>query len=255
MRIVRSRLERGLLGLPLILSVALWCARGPSNCKEAARPLIDALERFHRIHGRYPESLETLLATRLLRTLPRPTANAGVRRMDDFGYWVDPDLDYYCLSYAEASIFGGIGPPHWDQISYVSFRNGWDDSGGIPRFNPFLLPVERAGERFQKSRSSADLRLVVNRVGGVAPEGCSILWEDVAAGIGTGSPCWIEGQSGLLMEADDHEAAAFFFVTRCAHTLRGEKFLITQILERTQGDDDPRWREVFRDGNQENQGH
>jgi hypothetical protein len=247
---MRSGLQRGVLGVSVVAALGLWCARGPADCKEAARPVIDALQRYHRAYGRYPESLETLIAANLLQTLPRPTANLGVQHWDQFEYWVDHDLDYYCLSFAEASIFGGVGPPHWDQVSYISFRGGWDDAPGIPRFNSFLNPVERAGERFQRSHSAADLRLVVSRVGGAAPEGCSIFWEDVAAAIGTGSPGSVEGQSGLIVEAGDPEAAAFFFVTREAHTSRGQKTLITRILERLTGGDDPEWREVFRDGNE-----
>jgi hypothetical protein len=249
-RIVRSTLESVVLGLTLIVGVALWCTGGPSDSKEAARPLIDALEQYHRTHGRFPDSLETLLAAKLLRTLPRPTSNLTVQHLDRFEYWVDQDLDYYCLAYAEAPIFGGIGPAHWDQVSYISFRGAWDDAPGVPRFNLFLLPVERAGERFRRSRSSADLRLVVRRVGGAAPEGCSIVWDDVAAGIGTASPCTIEGRSGLILEGDDQEAAAFFFVTRRARTARGDNLLITNILERFNEGDDRKWREVFRDGNE-----
>jgi hypothetical protein len=247
---VRSGLQRGVLGVSVVVAVALWCTRGPSDCKEAAQPLINALERYHRAYRRYPESLETLIAANLLQTRPRPTANLGVEHWDQFEYWVDRELDYYCLSFAEASIFGGNGPRHWDQISYISFRGGWDDSPGIPRFNPFLLPVERAGERFQKSHSAADLHLVINRVGGAAPEGCSIFWDDVAAAIGTGSTGSVDGQSGLLVKAGDPEATAFFFVTRRAHTARGQKTLITRILERSTGGDDPQWREVFLDGNE-----
>jgi hypothetical protein len=248
--IVRRAIERGLLGLTLGVGLALWFARGPSDCKQSARPLIDALEQYHLANGRYPESLETLIETKLLRSLPRPTWNLGVQHTNRFEYWVEPDLDYYCLAYAEAPIRGGSGPPHWDQITYVSFRGGWDDSPAVPRFDLFWLPVERASKRYRQSRSSADLRLLVNRLGGATPEGCSIFWDDVVAQIGPGLPGAVERQSGFVVQAGDQEAAAFFFVTRRARTLRGDKTVLIKLSEFYKVGDAPNWRDVFRDANQ-----
>lgn len=241
--------RRGLLGLA-IAGLALWFAGGPSDCKQAAQPLIDALERYHQITSKYPDTLDELVQGNLLRALPRPTWNLGVQHMDDFEYWVEHDLDYYCLAYAEAPLIGGIGPPHWDEVSYVSFRRGWDDSPAIPKCDLVSLPVQRAGERFRESRTSADLRLFVKKLIGSASQGCSIFWDDVAVSIGSGSRCAIEGHSGLCVEAGDNEAAAFFFITRRAHTSRGDVELSTRIFERYQADGALRWREVLHDYNE-----
>lgn len=250
MRIARLTARRGLLGLAIVVGVALWFAAGPSDCKQTARPLIDALERYHQSNGHYPDTLDELVQVKLLRALPHPTWSLGVLHMDDFEYWVEHDLDYYCLAYAEAPIVGGIGPSRWDEVTYISFRGEWNDSGAISKCDRFLLPVQRAGERFRQSRSSADLRLLVKKVIGSGPQGSSTFWEDVAAAIGSGSRCAVEGRAGLCVEAGDHEAAAFCFLTRRANTVRGNADLLMRILERDRGDRTLRWREIYHDENQ-----
>jgi hypothetical protein len=51
MKIGRSTTRRRFLGLTLIVGLALWFAGRLPDCKHAARPLIDALEQYHRING------------------------------------------------------------------------------------------------------------------------------------------------------------------------------------------------------------
>lgn len=246
MVIRQSTANRGLLGLTVIVGIAVWFARGPSDCKQAAQPLIDALERHHKVHGRYPVSLDDLIGGNLIRAIPQTTWNFGVRHTSGFEYYVDPDLDFFCLGYGEYELpFDDDGR----QISFVSFRRCWDDGPGLPETDLWRLPVERAGGRFRASRTSADLRLLVKKVIRSAP-GWSIFWEDVAEAIGSGSRCTIEADLGLRVEAGDDEAAAFFFVTRRAYTLRGNADLLIRILERDKGRAIPRWREVFHDRNQ-----
>nr|WP_254054065.1 hypothetical protein [Singulisphaera sp. GP187] len=247
MVIQQSTGRRGFIGLTVIVGLAVWFARGSSDCKQAAQPLIDALERHHKVHGRYPVSLDDLVGENLIRAIPQTTWNFGVRHPFGFEYFVDPDLDFFCLGYAEYEL-------HFDddgrQVSYVSFRGCWDDAPGLQETDLWRLPVERAGECFRVSRSSAALRLLVKKVIGSAPKGCSIFWEDVAEAIGSVSQCAIEGQSGLCVEAGDNEATAFFLVTRRAHTLRGNSDLLIKILERNKGDTILRWREVLHDRNE-----
>ena len=184
MVIRQSTAKRGFLGLTVIVGIAVWFARGPSDCKQAAQPLIVALERHHKVHGRYPVSLDDLVGENLIRAIPQTTWNFGVRHPFGFEYHVDSDLDLFCLGYAEYDL---LGDDDGRQIFYASFRGCWDDCTGLPETDLWQLPVERAGERFRVSRSSADLRLLVRKVIGSAPEGCSIFWEDVAEAIGSGS--------------------------------------------------------------------
>ncbi len=241
----RSKGISTFLGLALAVGLALWLAGRLPDCKDAARPLIAALEESHRINGHYPETLKTLVHAKLLRSLPRPTWNLGVQHMDDFEYSVEPDLDYYCLEFAEAPIFGGIGPPHWDGVYYVSFRENWSRS----EYDQHLLPVERAGERFRQSRSSTDLQLLVKKLQNSRSRESSIFWEDIAAAFGPELPCSIEGQPGFMVEAGDDEAAAIFFATRRANTLSGDKSIVVKIFERFKDGAGVKWREVFRDEN------
>jgi hypothetical protein len=244
----RSTARRGFIGLTVIVGIALWFVGWRSDCKQAAQPLIEALERHHKLHGRYPDSLDDLVVEHLIRAIPQTTWNFGVRHPFGFEYFVDLDLDFFCLLYAEYKL------PHDDDgrnISYVSFRGCWDDAPGLPEADLRRLAVERAGECFRVSRSSADLRLLVKKVIKSGPPGCSIFWEDVAVAIGPGSPCAIEGRSGLCVEAGDHEAAAFFFVTRRAQTvLRGDSDLLVRILERDKAGAALRWRPVLDDRNE-----
>jgi hypothetical protein len=229
------------------VGIALWFVGRPSDCKQAAQPLIDALEQHHKLHGRYPDSLDDLVVEHLIRAIPQTTWNFGVLHPFGFGYFVDLDLDFFCLLYAEYKL------PHDDDgrnISYISFRGCWDDAPGVSETDLQRLPIERAGARFRVSRSSADLRLLVKKVIESTSEGYSIFWEDVAGAIGPGSPCAIEGRSGLCVKAGDHEAAAFFFVTRRAHTLRGDTDLLIRILERNNDGAALRWRPVLNDRNE-----
>jgi len=248
------RLTAGLLVLgPVVMIVGLLVRflSGPADCQEAARPIILALERFHRVHGRYPDALEALTREKFLRRIPETTWNLGVMHFDDFQYWVDPDLDYYCLAYTEADVFGGIGPSHWDDIFYVSFRGAWDDAPGVPPCDLFTLPVERAGERFRASRSSASLRLLVKKLAEYTGDGgrlpCCLFLEDLRAAAGPLSPCTIDGTPGLCVQAVDAEAATFGFLTAVTKTpLRGVMEEVVLIAGLEPKSNPVRWRTVFR---------
>lgn len=239
--IARLWATRRIVGLSLIAAFVLWFACGAPNCKVAARPLIAALERYHERYGRYPDTLEALVHARLLQAIPHPTWNLGVQHDDEFRYSVEPDLDYYCLGYWECPIFGGLGPAKWENITYVSFRGLWDDSVEVPTFD-FKLPFVRAAERFRESRSSADLRLFSKKVAAAH----FISWDDIAPAIGPVSPSSIQGRSGLLVEADDNEAAAVFFITRRAHSMGRNEYMIIEILARDTDHALTQWHTVFR---------
>jgi hypothetical protein len=244
---VKIRGKRAIVGILLTVGLILSFASGPSDCKQAAQPVIDALERYHQINGQYPVTLDKLVQAKLLRALPHPTWNVGVQHMNDFEYWVEQDLDYYCLAYAEAPIFGGIGPPHWDEVSYVSFRSAWDDSPGVPKCDLFGLPLDRAGDLFQRSRSSKDLRKFIEIAAHQKNQDSWPLYsEDVTQAVGNVSPCTMDGRAGFDVEAGDDEAAAFRFITNPAPAAFMRKHEVILILERDREGTKVRWHEVYR---------
>ena len=239
---VRIETKRAVPGILLAVGLVLWFARWPPDCKQAAQPLIDALERYRETHGFYPASLDSLIREDRLQSIPRPTWNLGVLHSDTFDYGDDPDLDYYYLGYAEQ----GRLATHWYGVYYVSFRGAWDDSPGVPKCDLFGLPLDRAGNLFQKSRSSKDLRWFIDIA---AHKENKDLWplysEDVTQAVGDVSPCTMDGRAGYHVEAGDEEAAAFRFITNPAPGAL-TKHEVIRILEREREGTEVRWREVFR---------
>ena len=59
----------------------------------------------------------------------------------------------------------------------------------------------------------------------------------------------MDGSAGFCVEAEDHEGAAFSFVTTLSHTLFGDKNEVILILERGMDGINLRWSEVFRKSN------
>ena len=179
----RVQVVSAILVIVLLLGFTVWLASGPSNCKRAAAPILEALERYHKTHGRYPASLDDLVHEKWIPAIPETTWNLGVRHPFGFAYFADAELDFFCLSYAEYQL-----PIDDDgkQISYVSFRGVWDDTPDVPSSEGHQLPIERAGELFQKSRSSLHLRLLIekvleyHRLGGLNP--WVVYWKDIAKG-------------------------------------------------------------------------
>ena len=78
MKTVSIRGKCAIVGSLLTVGLILWFASGPSDCKQAAQPLIDALERYHQINGQYPVTLDKLVQVKLLRT---PASHLESRRL------------------------------------------------------------------------------------------------------------------------------------------------------------------------------
>lgn len=245
-RAVRSpgmRTRRWMPATAIVALLTLWFARGPSDCKQAAQPLIDALQRYRETRGCYPNALDALIRENRLRSVPRPTWNFGVLHTDAFQYWVDKDLDYFCLGYAEQQLLG----THWHGVFYVSFRGAWDDSPGVPKCDLFMLPLERVGDLFQKTRSSTDLRRLIRMISYKDKSNpWPVYWEDIARAVGKVVPCTTEGRPGFCVAAGGEEAAAFRFVTNPAPEAFVNKHEVILILERQREGTQVRWREVFR---------
>jgi hypothetical protein len=174
--------------------------------------------------------------------------------MDKFEYRVNLEMDYYILSYTKAPLIGGLGPAHVEAISYVSFRGGWDDMPGIPRCDWYWVPVERAGELFRQSHSSANLRLFIKQLIGYedtrARAGGSIFWAQVSTAAGDGTPCTIDGRTTLCIQAADNEAAAYCFITKPARTLVGIQDIVISILRKYIENNKVKFYEIYHDGNE-----
>ncbi len=243
----RVQVASAILVIVLLAGFTVWLAPWPSNCKRAAAPILEALERYHKTHGRYPASLDDLVHEKWIPAIPETTWNLGVRHPFGFEYFAEAELDFFCLGYAEYQL-----PIDDDgkQISYVSFRGDWDDTPGVPWTEGHRLPIERAGELFQESRSSSHLRLLIKKVleyrrhGFVNP--WDLYWEDIAKAVGNVVPCTVDGSAGVCVEADDHEGAAFGFLINPVQAQLWDKHEILLISERKLERGNIRWREVFR---------
>ena len=115
----RVQVASAILVIVLLVGFTVWLASGPSNCKRAAAPILEALERYHKAHGRYPASLDDLVHEKWIPAIPETTWNLGVSHPFGFEYWAEAELDFFRLGYAEYQL-----PIDDDgkEISYVSFR-------------------------------------------------------------------------------------------------------------------------------------
>src|SRR5260370_694658 len=66
----RVQVASAILVIVLLAGFTLWLASGPSNCKRAAAPILEALERYHKTHGRYPASLDDLVHEKWIPAIP-----------------------------------------------------------------------------------------------------------------------------------------------------------------------------------------
>jgi hypothetical protein len=240
---MRIKGKYAISGILLLVGLLLWFARGSSNSKQAAQPLIDALERYRELSGSYPRVLDSLVREKLLRSIPRPAAIPPLYLPCHFQYWVDPDLDYYCLGYGEQELLATQG---YD-ISYVSFRGEWDDSPGVPMCDLFGLPLDRAGDLFRKSRSSKDLRRFIEIAAHkYNKDPWPLFWEDVIQAVGNMSPLRMDGRNGFWVEAREEEAAAFGFIVDPKSNAFRNKHEVILIIEREGQGTQVRWHEIFR---------
>ena len=89
----RVQVASAILVIVLLAGFTLWLASGPANCKQAAAPILEALERYHKTQGRYPASLDDLVHEKWIPAIPETTWNLGVRHPFGFEYFAEAELD------------------------------------------------------------------------------------------------------------------------------------------------------------------
>ena len=218
--------------------VRLASSRDSPDCPESAAPVIAALERFQRLHGRYPSSLDVLVSEKLLPAIPRLPRTLGVTR-EGYGYEVDPLGDFYTLFYSEQNWFGGAGPAVVKGYAYHSTFKEWSTEW-IP---PGVQALELAGRKFLADRSSKSLTSFVSILGRRFKR---VRWENVSAVLSAGQPCVVEGRAGVTVKADDAEGVEYCFLPRerelAGETVR-EVLAVCQLGSSGSGST---WHSVFR---------
>jgi hypothetical protein len=174
------------------------------NCQHNAALLITALERFQKLHGRYPAGLNVLVSEKILSTIPRLPWTTGVTR-EGYNYEVDSSGDFYSLSYSEQDWFGGVGPAPVKTYIYYSVYNSWS-AEWVPLE---VQALELAGQRFLSNRSSKHLKLFVSILENRFER---VRWENVSKVLVTGQPGVVEGRASVFVKADDAEATQYQFV-------------------------------------------
>src|SRR5438128_1669796 len=107
---MRRILDRSAIVAAVLLALGLVlfedCTSGDG--REAAVPLLSALETFHARHGYYPDALRTLVRDGLIPGIPSAPWSPGVSR-DGFYYQVNRDMDFYYVFYFESDLRSGLG--------------------------------------------------------------------------------------------------------------------------------------------------
>jgi hypothetical protein len=247
-RSVLGRFARFLWKRPTLLVIAIaflgasvaWLAtpRTSPDYQKVAAPLITALERFHRLHGRYPADLDLLVSESLLPAIPRMPWTAGVTR-DRFGYEVDPSGDFYTLFYSEQDWFGGVGPPSAKTYRYPSAFGEW----GIDLCSPENQALELAGRKFLSDRSSKSLSSVVSILD---KRFVRARWENVSAVLSAGRTCAVEGHAGVCVKGADAEAVEYCFVPREREVLGEIVQEVSTVYQLNSSGSGPTWHVVFR---------
>ncbi|WP_406700139.1 hypothetical protein V5E97_15020 [Singulisphaera sp. Ch08] len=235
-----------LVGLPLLVVLLLYHVWGtPKDSQATAQPLINAIERYHQLHGSYPETLGTLTQEGLLTAIPTPPWDLWTRR-DQFEYFVDRDLDFFSLNYDEQDYFGGLGPSKWKTRTYVSFQGKWNGNylRGSPPL-PLELAIKRAGERFRNTQSSDNLNMLAGKIIEYSDQGSDgplLVWaEDVWSVLGRGETCEVDGRPGELYKAQDAHAAEYCFISRKGGGYFYEFDFIVEIFRLDRSESPPQW--------------
>lgn len=211
----------------------------PFDGKQAAAPLIAALERFHRQHGRYPADLDALVSEGIIPAIPRIPWSLDVAR-EGFGYDADPSGSFYLLFYSEKDRFEGLGPTSATTYRYPSVYGKWT-TDPVPAK---IQALELAGRRFVAERSSTRLKSFIAAFDD--PFFPRIHWENVATVLSVGRPCEVDGRPGIIVRADDAEAAEYRFLVEQKEMAGVVVREISAIDRRVTSVSGPTWQAVFR---------
>ena len=127
--------------------------------EEVCRPIIAALEKYHSVHARYPDTLEDLVASKLIDQIP-DTPEIGKSKRGDVTYEVSLPTDVYQLSFSydvSDGLFGAI-----IQFSYMPDEAEWQSAKYPPSF--WDETCDRAAKRYRKDRDEASLRAFIETV-------------------------------------------------------------------------------------------
>lgn len=194
----------------------------------AARPIIIALGKYRQRNGVYPLDLQDLADGGLVASIPSAPSSLSKSR-NGYYYFVDRELDLFCLSYSERDWFGGLGPARATSRGYASYDGIWfgEFEQGMEGFpHPLTVVMPKAGERFRESRSIEYLDLFVRKISEYShPDKESmfqkeIMEEEVAVAIGKGRRCEIAGYAGICYEPDEASAIAYLFETEEVPSVR-----------------------------------
>jgi hypothetical protein len=220
----------------LAVSTQLMTPRTSVNCQQVAAPLVDALERFYKRHGRYPVTLDVLVSEKLLPAIPRIPWTVGVSR-EGFDYEVDPAGEFYTLFYDEQDWFGGVGPAVARTYRYPSALGAWT-TDMVP---DEIQAVKLAERKFLSDRSSNSLSSLVSILGKRFKR---VRRENISAVLDTGRPCTVDGLVGVCVKADDASAVEYNFVLK-ERELAGEVVQeVSRIYELDSSGSRPTWHIV-----------
>ena len=242
-----GRLKRLARPLPLLFAAVMVClavgvawltaTRPAPDCRRTAVYLIAALERSHRLHGRYPARLDELVSGGLLPAVPGVPWTPGVTR-EGYGYEADPAGAFYTVYYSEQDWFGGAGPSKVNTYSYTSTYKKWTTEW-VP---PEVQALELAGRRYAADRSSGNLRSFISTLCGRFRR---VRWENVAGVLVDGRPCAVGGRPGLSLKAGDAEALEYCFLIEERRSAGEVVREVSTIYRSDLSGLDPAWREVF----------
>jgi hypothetical protein len=240
-----------LFGFSVVLAFALYHTLGSEHAaEESASPAISAVRLYRQRFGTYPNTLNDVIKSRLLASIPRIPSGLTVRR-GSLEYFADQDLDFFCLSFTETPTFE-FGPPRVGERAYVSYREEWvrDDQGLLDLTDSFHVAMDRAGSLFRQDGSSNSLELFVNKAihyskrSPVYPR--PIFKHHVVETLGAGDRAEVDGIVCLRYSARDEKQVTYYLVTAKASNLAGDYGeTVVRILRSVDPPSSEKLREVY----------
>jgi hypothetical protein len=220
--------------------------------EDVARPVIRAIERYHTLHGIYPDELSDVVKAGLLPSIPRMPWSVSTI-LGDLTYFADRDLDIFCLSYTEQPVFGGLGPARCEDRYYISFEKRWLSDSQANRRNlahPVGLAMNRAGRMFRQTRSAKDLRLFVEKTMKYSYQESAypqiISKAELVNALGDGQLIELNDRPCLRYSSDDKESIDYAFMIHDNSGLVGVRNeLVVAILYFNRSESPATWREIF----------
>jgi hypothetical protein len=200
--------------------VLYWLAH-PSK-EQICQTVVDALERFHDKHGRYPHELDKLVEEGFLDAIPAvPDDGTGEVVQRGLSYFVDQDADFYGLQfvYYQRTLF----LPKRRYCCYLSAQGCWWE--GEP------LEDQAAGyaaRQFRRSGSSKYLHLYFEASAENLTTGF-LSKDNVVRDLGEGRAASVDGESGSVYQGKDGEGDRYFVAVRTEVVGRAADQVVTKL--------------------------